>query len=567
MLNGKVRLALLELIIVIAFTTLGSFGIRNAMASTYFVDVTRGNDSNEGSIDRPWKTLYKANTFVQPGDTVYIREGVYHVTNDYKFAIYPNKSGEPAKPITFSNYASEHVEFVGLCETASGVFLDSRSHIHVRGFTFRNFFRHLWILNGSYNEISMCVFVGLVYRQDQATAWRGSTIYRNSKYNRISGCAFMLYGNFANNDDNGVVFELGNEYDSNDATSYNVVEDSIFYGGAHHVFGIGGSFNVVRRNYFHNEPWWPSVDGKLYGNRVLMSTGSSKNTFRNLIEKNVIAFGSDTIEPDQVGGAGLVLASSHNILRNNAFYNNGLYGLSFRVYPEMRSSYNMVYHNVFFQNGILVTDKKNMDDDYTHAVVFFVSGEDYSEIYKNSLKNNLFYKNRNLRDVKSPIIRTGQFTLRLPLREQEIEGNWLEEGDPQFVNIPISVEPETVVKFDIKPESAAVDRGVFLTVVTGSAGSGSSFVVADAGYFMDGWGIVQGDEIQLEGTAEVLRIVKVDYGENRITVDRDISWYQGQGIALRYGGRAPDIGMSEVFDNGQELYPPQRLRIKVPPGK
>jgi hypothetical protein len=62
---------------------------------------------------------------------------------------------------------------------------------------------------------------------------------------------------------------------------------------------------------------------------------------------------------------------------------------------------------------------------------------------------------------------------------------------------------------------------------------------------MDGWGIIEGDLIQLEGETQKVRITYVDYDNNTITVDSNISWNQGQGVSLAYEGSAPDIGAYE----------------------
>ncbi len=48
--------------------------------ATYYVDSNAGNDNNNGSSERPWKTLSKAGRSVQPGDEVRIRTGTYHET-------------------------------------------------------------------------------------------------------------------------------------------------------------------------------------------------------------------------------------------------------------------------------------------------------------------------------------------------------------------------------------------------------------------------------------------------------------------------------------------------------
>ena len=52
--------------------------------ATYFVDGNTGNDSGDGSSGRPWKTLAKANSQVQPGDEVLIRSGTYRESLTFK---------------------------------------------------------------------------------------------------------------------------------------------------------------------------------------------------------------------------------------------------------------------------------------------------------------------------------------------------------------------------------------------------------------------------------------------------------------------------------------------------
>lgn len=46
--------------------------------SVYYVDGVNGNDTNDGTSGRPWKTLDHAGRRVQSGDTVRVRSAVYH---------------------------------------------------------------------------------------------------------------------------------------------------------------------------------------------------------------------------------------------------------------------------------------------------------------------------------------------------------------------------------------------------------------------------------------------------------------------------------------------------------
>jgi hypothetical protein len=139
------------------------------------------------------------------------------------------------------------------------------------------------------------------------------------------------------------------------------------------------------------------------------------------------------------------------------------------------------------------------------------------------------------------------------LADQFFAGNWDgdAQGDPKFVNANTDLgDPMDASLPDLRLESNSPckDAGTYLTTVTSPSGSGSAFQVVDAGYFMDGWGIagVQGDEIQLFGSAQRARITALDYSTNMITVDRILTWTQNQGINLSYEGEAPDAGAYEI---------------------
>jgi hypothetical protein len=89
-----------------------------------------------------------------------------------------------------------------------------------------------------------------------------------------------------------------------------------------------------------------------------------------------------------------------------------------------------------------------------------------------------------------------------------------------------------------------IDAGTWLTATT-SAGSGMQIQVGDARYFIDGWGIIEGDLIQLQDQTQTARIRHVDYKGNILTVNTPLTWVSGQGVSLTYTGSAPDIGAYE----------------------
>jgi hypothetical protein len=74
------------------------------LLATYFVDDISGNDvQTVGSISQPFATIARAVTFAQPGDTVAIREGVYHEQVELI------RSGAAGSPIVFEAYNGEEV--------------------------------------------------------------------------------------------------------------------------------------------------------------------------------------------------------------------------------------------------------------------------------------------------------------------------------------------------------------------------------------------------------------------------------------------------------------------------
>jgi hypothetical protein len=96
-----------------------------AHAVDYYISGSSGNDINPGTLASPWKTIQKANSRLQAGDTVYIRGGTYQVAE----GVNPANTGLPGRPITYKNYGSETVEFVGASDNCTAVNLNSDSGI------------------------------------------------------------------------------------------------------------------------------------------------------------------------------------------------------------------------------------------------------------------------------------------------------------------------------------------------------------------------------------------------------------------------------------------------------
>ena len=125
----------------------------NLDAKTYYV-ATTGNDNNTGDIDHPWATWQKAVTVSVPGDTTYIRGGIYKPTNYIGFTscigicIIPGDrmgvSGTADAPICYFNYPGETPILDGSLMTTSingwlgGIDVQYAQYIHFRGLTVCN---------------------------------------------------------------------------------------------------------------------------------------------------------------------------------------------------------------------------------------------------------------------------------------------------------------------------------------------------------------------------------------------------------------------------------------------
>ncbi|MCC8020115.1 MAG: InlB B-repeat-containing protein [Rikenellaceae bacterium] len=67
--------------VVLSDMTLYANWLPGDAANSYFIAVD-GDDDNPGTIDAPFASLNHALSVVQPGQTIYIREGTYYMTND-----------------------------------------------------------------------------------------------------------------------------------------------------------------------------------------------------------------------------------------------------------------------------------------------------------------------------------------------------------------------------------------------------------------------------------------------------------------------------------------------------
>jgi hypothetical protein len=517
--------------------------VGNLEAATYYIDGSNGSDSNPGTITSPWTTISKANSILKAGDTVYIRGGTY----EEKIA--PANSGTTDNYIKYAAYEDEIVTITAVYD---GVDINGRSWIDIDGIRIVEV-THYWVSardsSATHNIIQNCYM-------KNAAKWAGMYFGSGSDYNIIRGNT--LIGKTG--PDDVLLFK---------SCDYTLVEDNSIEGGFHVAvsFADGGYKNIVRNNTIINK-WHTGV--AFYGGN--QSWGLCEgNTIMDCGENHENIPPPDGVEvcaaPSNPGGdfrckdrnklrvnhAGLQLGASNCIIRNNLFINNG--SMSFNSYGTRSSIKNRIYSNTFYKNhrGINTTSthdiygniiKNNIFHDHVQYELYFtvVSGlsDDNTYAHNSFLSANIRYKS------SIGIIATVQ---------DDYPSEWQHNlgVDPKFTD-------EAKRDLTLLPNSPMIDAGDFLTQ-TSSSGSGKTITVEDASYFCDGWGIIEGDMIQLEGEKMTARITIVDYSKNTITVDTDLSWGADVGINLVYSGTAPDIGAYEYPGFGENnIMSPQKLQ-------
>ena len=116
-----------------------------------------GNDSNPGTIDKPYKTISYAMNKAYADTTIYLRGGVYEISSTIK----PERSGSAGKYIKLWAYPGETpiLDFSGESYSSSSRgFNLSRDYWYFKGLVIRNAGDNGINLSGNYDIIENCTF-------------------------------------------------------------------------------------------------------------------------------------------------------------------------------------------------------------------------------------------------------------------------------------------------------------------------------------------------------------------------------------------------------------------------
>lgn len=505
-------------------------------ADVYYLNGKEGQDENNGlSPQTAWKTINKANKTLIPGDTVYIIAGTYNQT------INPQRSGKPGKPITYARYQKDKVI---ISDVTIGVDLRNKHYIIIDGLTICNtkYWVYMRFEPSTHNTIKNC------HMEECTSGWAG--IFMGGDVGREGHSHF---NRILNNTLKGKC-RPDNLIQCSSGATYNLFQGNKFIYGPHAAIELEGRsypthHNIIRNNVFHN----------YYHTAIIVYT----NAHHTLVEGNIILdSGKKHLENDcgsekdrlaaRQYHRAIQLGASHNIIRHNVMINNGSFCLESKEDRSSLANHNRIYNNTFYKNymALFSNCKGSVNDNVLKNNIFYMN-RDYEihELITDTPRNNYYISNNIM----------GSLIYYYP--DGEVSHSYLQSEYPNLWKDNLSFNPmfqdEKERDLHLQPFSPLINAGVFLTQTT-SQGSGTNIYVEDARYFMDGWGIIEGDTIQLEGDNRTALVVEVDYENNIIIVDRPLIWNLGQNISLAYHDYSPDIGAYE-YENDDLFKELQRM--------
>jgi len=439
-----------------------------AAAQDYFVDASSGDDSADGkSVATAWATIEKANEMLRPGDTVFIRSGVYN--GEW---IRPARSGEADARITYAAFEG-HVPEVTGGRYGSVCSLNDRSYITVKGFRFHSPEEHDWLVSLSgedchHNRIENC---------DAADpeAYAPIKINGGAAYNEIIGCTVHDTGGGDEQSGDGIVVDMG--------AHDNMIADNRVYNCCHSQILLlrGATANTVTRNdlYSTRRDWAGAginavseADlNTISHNRIhdlgyitdqkcgIQVTTRSNRIYHNVIW-NVGAFGI-SLQSYAFQGEGQV--ASENLVANNTVYNTGRQGIYIVSKQEYFTRENHFINNVIAGSPadwyqvdawMLVFDTWHLTDEARPRHWLEESSPDIW--FGNTFRRNCFFHRE-----------AGEDDMVL-FNQKDTSATWsideLEEAFADNWKDNIEVKPEFTAPekgdFSLAPESPLIDAGI-----------------------------------------------------------------------------------------------------------
>jgi len=302
--------------------------------ATYYV-ATNGSDSNPGSLNQAFKSFAKGVSKLQPGDTLYIRGGIYTEQIDLQT---PNKTGTAGNYLTIAGYPGETVTIrhantsvasygsikargnrgylkfenlvldgADLGNKTSGMQLrDGNHHIILRNIEIKNHKGTALGITANNIEVVNCIFHDNISEVDQAGERHYGIYFREGSNvlidsNKIygnSGGGIQVYPGPASNSiiRNNEIHHNNNMTSSNNEgiivmqnlgntiTNISVYNNLIYLNGVNQS-GYAHSGGIRVTNGVSGTKIWNNT---IYGNKGWGVAIESSNTINSLVQNNIV---------------------------------------------------------------------------------------------------------------------------------------------------------------------------------------------------------------------------------------------------------------------------------------
>ena len=520
-------------------------------ATDYYVDASNGNDSNNGlSPSAAWRTLgkvYNAMWDFNPGDRILFQRGeTWGSTTPLSITC----SGSSGNPITFGAYgtgakpafngSSMNDPPINARPAVSHVTIQD-IYIHSYSGTGIFFGDHGWdtnitISNCEVNGGSNGIFI------DRTDTY----IIEDCTVHNCSNGGIVIYGSPSQQATNGIIrnctaYDIGQDgivihrdgsYSTAGPNHY--IYNCLAYNCGEQGFDITAGSNIIVRNCISHDNATGSIAPGHSVDRIYIESFYSYDEDRYsiyiedintaVVVKSIVENPVRTCIDIRDDCDDVYLA--HNTLIHGADASRSILGISRETdYPN-----NVVTRNNIFTENV---------DTSIQTIIHYYSPTTATNISEDSDYNRFWRIGESSSSLLFNDLVAGYQTLAAR-QSTHSQGANSTVGDP-------SIDYPT---YELQSGSSCINAGTWLTTITSATGSGTSFVVNDANWFHNGFGVTTGSEIQLEGQSTPVIVTNINYSTNTITVNQNVYWAQGDGVAFAYSGYAPDMGAVEYEQGG-----------------
>ena len=329
----------------------------------YYV-ATNGSDSNDGkTVERPLRTITKAESVMVAGDTALVRGGVYNESVRFH-----GQSGTAENPIVYKAYPGETpiVDGTGINPfvTGSALLHFSFSYVYLEGFTIRNCEdgdASGILLDGNYDKVSNCIVYNCA----------GSGIGMSGNYGIVEYCTVY---NVCMDNENGEAESWGSGISARRYPDYCIIRHCI----VHDVWGEGiSTFEATHTTIEDN------IIYDIYSVALYISDATDC-----LVQRNLVYTSKDMADGSQVGIGHWPETHVPNNARNT-FINNIVYGCA-RNFCIMDTPHEDIFiYNNTFVNSIEIASVQFTGNEGNYENIIFknnivVQEDDLPVIYFNA---------------------------------------------------------------------------------------------------------------------------------------------------------------------------------------